>query len=116
MAALTITVETHEESRAAILAAFKAAEAGEPVAARNVYAFPTYEALHRTLTPARVAAMAALAGRGTMTAEAVAMRLRQPVEAVEADLTALALCGVIDRAEDGFVFPYERARIEADLW
>lgn len=112
---LTITIETHKETRAAILAAFNAADAGARVAARHVLAFDSYADLHCTLTPSRMAAMAALAGRGAMTAEAVASRLGRPVEAVEADLTALSLAGVIDRSEGGFVFPYERARIEADL-
>lgn len=80
---------------------------------RHVYAFHTYDKLYSTLTPARVAAIAALACQGTMTAEAVAGRLGRAVEAVKADLEALALCGVIDQAEDGFVFPYSRVRIEA---
>lgn len=96
--------------------AWEGAESGKPVTPRHVYAFHTYDRLHSTLTPTRVAAIAALAGQGTMTAEAVAERVKQPVEAVEADLTALALCGVIDRAEGGFVFPYSRVRMEAKLW
>lgn len=84
MPTLHITIETEEQSRAAILDAFRAAYEGRLVAARHVLAFASYADLHRTLTPARVAAMAALAGKGMMTAEAVAAHLSEPVEAVEA--------------------------------
>jgi predicted transcriptional regulator len=113
---LHITIESKENARAAWLTAFRATEAGKPIKARHYLTFRSYEALYETLTPSRVAAIAALAGQGTMTAEAVAERVKQPVETVEVDLTALALCGGIDRAKDGFVFPYEQARIETKLW
>ena len=116
MTILHIKIEPHEETRNAILEAFRRADAGERAAARHILAFGSYEALHNTLTPSRVAAMAALAGRGAMTAEAAALRLGRAVDAMEADLRVLALAGVIDRSKGGFVFPYERARIEAKLW
>lgn len=116
MATLFITIESRKNIRTRILATLKDVETGKPVTPRHVYAFHSYDRLHRTLTPSRMNLIAVLAGQGTMTAETVAGRLGHAVEDVDADLTALALCGVIDRVEDGFVFPYSRVQIEAKLW
>ncbi len=81
--------------------------AGEPV-----YSFPAWEALHATLTPNRVALLAALKEKGEVSMREAARLVNRDYRPVHADITALLKVGILDRTGKGIVFPYEDLHID----
>lgn len=77
-----------------------------------VYSFPTWEALHATLTPNRVALLAALKGKGATTMREAARLVRRDYRPVHADIAALLKVGILDRTAAGIVFPFEDLHID----
>jgi predicted transcriptional regulator len=56
-----------------------------------------------------------MVGAGPMSIREAAHRLERDVSAVHADVQALLNCGVLDKAGDRIVFPYDAMRIEATM-
>ncbi len=77
-----------------------------------VYSFPTWEALHATLTPNRVALLAAMKGKGAITMREAARLVRRDFRPVHADIAALLKVGILDRTAEGVVFPFEDLHID----
>jgi predicted transcriptional regulator len=86
-------------------------EAGRNVG-EAVYSFPTWEALHATLTPNRVALLAALKGKGATTMREAARLVRRDYRPVHADIAALLKVGILDRTAAGIVFPFADLHID----
>ncbi|MGA1831622.1 transcriptional regulator [Rhizobium wenxiniae] len=106
MTVLTINVSSDSDLLAAVTA-------GQPIV--DVHSFPTWEALHATLTPKRVAIIQALQGRGTLGMREVARSVGRDIKGVHTDLTALVNCGLLDRSGDGVSFPYDGLHVDFSL-
>lgn len=115
MKTLSVRIESMDDTLAAAAAAWKDAEAGKRVAAQESLAFDSWDAMHRTLAPKRLEIVKAMAGQGALTVREVAKRVGRDVKNVHADLDMLVKSGVVDRAEGGFVFPYDRIHVEFDI-
>ncbi|WP_425374741.1 helix-turn-helix domain-containing protein [Phyllobacterium myrsinacearum] len=89
--------------------------AGEIVTVEPTVNFLSYDDMHRVLAPLRLAIVKALAGQGTLPIREVARRVNRDVQAVHRDITTLVNAGVINRADNGVSFPYERIHFEFDV-
>lgn len=89
-------------------------EAASKPAAPSI-SFASYDDMHRVLTPSRLTIVKALAGQGPLAIREVARRVGRDVQAVHKDVTTLVNAGVIDRAEAGMEFPYDRIHFEFDV-
>lgn len=104
METLRINIASQDD----IIADFEAGRhIGEPT-----YSFPTWEALHSALTPNRVAILAAMKDKGGMTMREVSRLVNRDFRPVHADITALVKIGLLDRTEDGVIFPYADVHID----
>lgn len=77
-----------------------------------IYSFPTWEALHATLTPNRVALLASLKGKGAVTMREAARLVRRDFRPVHADIAALLKVGILDRTPAGVIFPFKDLHID----
>ncbi|MGL4488863.1 MAG: transcriptional regulator [Rhizobiaceae bacterium] len=77
--------------------------------------FLTYEDMHRTLLPKRLDIVRAMAGQGALAYREVARMVGRDFKGVHSDLTALVKAGVIERTDDGVLFPYEMIHFEFDI-
>lgn len=82
----------------------------------SVYSFPSYEDLHRTLTPKRIAIIDVMAGKGPLSMREIARLVGRDFKAVHGDITALINIGLIDRDDiGGVVLPYDELHIDISL-
>lgn len=77
--------------------------------------FVDYETMHRVLSPKRLDIIRAMAGQGAMSYREVSRRVGRDFKAVHSDLTALIQAGIVDRTENGVVFPYDALHFEFDI-
>lgn len=85
-------------------------------AKEDIYTFLTYEDLHRTLTPKRIAIFVAMIGKGALSMREVARLVGRDFKGVHTDLNAMRTCGLIDRApEGGVILPYDELHIDITL-
>lgn len=77
--------------------------------------FPSVELLWRVLAPKRMDIVRVLTGQPPLAIREVARRVGRDVKAVHADVTALLNAGVLDRTDDGVVFPYDDVHIDFRL-
>jgi predicted transcriptional regulator len=97
-------------------AVMKALEAGEAVEPEFLYSFPSWEALHRMLTPKRLEIVRVMAGQASLSVDEIARRVGRDVAGVESDVNALRNSGIIDKAENGGVeFPYDRLHFDLEI-
>ena len=66
-------------------------------------------------SPKRLAIIRVMAGQGVLSFREIARRVERDYKGVHTDLTALILSGVIDREEDGVVFPYENIHFDFNV-
>lgn len=104
METLRINVATADDIIADLAAERKL---GEPV-----YSFPTWETLHATLTPNRVALLAALKGKGAVTMREAARLVGRDFRPVHADIALLLKVGLLDRTPEGVIFPFADLHID----
>lgn len=115
MKKLIVKIESMEAVLEGAKAAMKALEAGKAVQAQESLSFPTWEALHRILTPKRLAIIEALAGMGTMSAREVSRIVDRDFKNVHTDIEALVNAGVIEKTAKGVEFPYDGLHLEMDI-
>jgi predicted transcriptional regulator len=78
-----------------------------------IYSFPTYEALHRTLTPKRLAIVEAMTGQGALTMREVSRLVARDFKGVHTDITELLNVGILERDSAGKVtMPFDELRID----
>ncbi|HEX4183901.1 MAG TPA: winged helix-turn-helix transcriptional regulator [Caulobacteraceae bacterium] len=106
MTTVTLSLASREEVTQRALAAFDGEAQGAHIS------FDSAELLWKTLTRKRWELLQAMTGRGTMSIRETARRLGRDVKAVHADIQALIRAGVIDRTEEGVVFPYEAVHVD----
>lgn len=101
--------------KACFVAAIRNAEAGEAVEATPSIEFASDDDMHNVLAPSWLAIVKVLAGQAALSIREVARRVNRDVQAIHRDVTTLANAGVIDRAENGIAFPYDRIHFEYDV-
>ena len=111
MKTLTVRIESLRNVGARFLVVMKTGKA-ETTAGLS---FPTYERMYKVLSPKRLEIIRAMAGQGVLSFREIARRVERDYKGVHTDLTALILSGVIDREEDGVVFPYENIHFDFDI-
>jgi predicted transcriptional regulator len=104
------TVTFSVDSRADITRRARAAFAGKEQGAQ--ISFATVALLWQTLTTKRWEILQAMAGQGEMSIREVARRVERDVKAVHGDVTALIHAGVLDRTDEGVVFPYDAVHVD----
>lgn len=107
MSRLNIRIETLDDIGAGFAKAWEKAAKGRGGAVSHGVSFASYEDMHRVLAPPRLAIVKTLAGQGPLSIREVARRVGRDVQAVHRDVTMLLNAGVIDREENGIVFPYD---------
>jgi predicted transcriptional regulator len=104
------TVTFSVASRADISRRARAAFAGKAQGAH--ISFASVALLWQTLTTKRWEILQAMAGQGDMSIREVARRVDRDVKAVHGDVTALLQAGVLDRTDEGVVFPYDAVHVD----
>jgi predicted transcriptional regulator len=111
MTTLTIRIEPIERFGERFAAAFKSAGAANTFG----HSFSSYEAMHKTLSPKRLEIVRVMSGQGKLSYREVARRVERDFKGVHNDLTALIKAGLVDREEDGVVFPYDTIHFDFNI-
>ena len=111
MNTVTIGIQSLAGAKARLAAAMRGK--GKQVGARIDFASP--ELLWRVLAPNRLQILRAMSGAGPLALREIARRVDRDVKGVHTDVHALLLAGMIDRVEDGFVFPFDAIRVDFTL-
>jgi predicted transcriptional regulator len=106
MTTVTLSLSSRDQTTARALAAFS----GEPQGSHISFASP--ELLWRTLTEKRWALLQAMTGQDAMSIREAARRVGRDVKAVHGDVVTLLNAGLIERAGDKIVFPYDAVHVD----
>lgn len=106
MKTVTLSVASREDLTRRALAAFEGRDQGAHIS------FASAELLWRTLTRKRWELLRAMTGQGAMSIREAARRVDRDVKAVHGDVQTLLQAGMIDRTEDGIVFPYDSVHVD----
>jgi predicted transcriptional regulator len=109
MRTVTLGVSSIEDTKRQMTAAFQGEQQGEFIS------FASIELLWKVLTAKRWEILRAMAGQGALSIREVARRVGRDVKAVHGDTTALVNAGVLDRTDDGVVFPYDAVHVDFTL-
>jgi predicted transcriptional regulator len=115
MTTLKVRIETLEETLSRAAEAWKSAEAEQETAADESLAFASWDLMHRVLAPKRLEILRVMSGQGPISMREVARRVDRDFKGVHADVELLLRNGVIDKSDDGIVFPYDRIHVEFDI-
>ncbi|KQW31479.1 hypothetical protein ASE36_04325 [Rhizobium sp. Root274] len=116
MTTLKVKIESLDQTMATVADLLKAAEAGDNTVGEFSLSFPSWEMMHKVLTPKRLEIVTAMTGQGAMPMREVARRIGRDFKAVHADLETLLKSGVIDKADGGgVIFPYDRIHFEFEI-
>jgi predicted transcriptional regulator len=116
MATLNVKIESLDQTMAAVADLLKSAAAQELLGGEFSLSFPSWETMHRVLTPKRLEIVKAMTGQGAMPMREVARRVGRDFKAVHADIETLLKGGVIDKADGGgVIFPYDRIHFEFEI-
>jgi predicted transcriptional regulator len=75
--------------------------------------FETAELLWKTLTLKRWRILKVMTGVGALSIREVARRAGRDVKAVHGDISALLLCGVLEKTDGGqVIFPYDMVHVD----
>ncbi len=74
--------------------------------------FASEELLWKVLSAKRWAILKAMTGAGPLALREIARRVERDVKAVHTDVHALLNAGLIQRSEDGFLFPYDGVHVD----
>lgn len=105
---VTIGIASKESVSKRFLEAWKT---GQP---KGAYIdFETEEQLWKVMTLKRWQILRVMTGAGELTTREVARRVGRDVKAVHGDVTALLLCGLVDKTGSGKVlFPYDMVHVD----
>ena len=108
MNVVTVGIGSLADARARLTAAMRGAAQGK--GARINFATP--ELLWRVLAPNRLAILRVMTGAGPLALREIARRVGRDVKGVHTDVHALMVAGVLDRDDEGFVFPFEAVHVD----
>lgn len=111
MTAVTIRVCSIEEAKRNMVAALS----GDNSAQGSFITFMNWDSLHKTLSPKRMDILHAMTGAGELTFREIASRVGRDVKAVHTDVTALIKSGIVERGENGVIFPYDAMRFDFSI-
>jgi predicted transcriptional regulator len=111
MNTVTIGIQSLAGAKARLAAAMRGK--GKQAGARIDFASP--ELLWHVLAPNRLQILRAMSGAGPLALREIARRVDRDVKGVHTDVHALLVAGMIDRVEDGFVFPFYAIRVDFTL-
>jgi len=103
---VTVGISSLDDVKSRLAAAFR----GEPQG--NRISFLTVEQMWKTLSPKRIDILSAMTGQRAMPIREVARRVGRDVKAVHGDVHALLDAGVIEKAKDGVIFPYDAVHVD----
>ncbi len=106
MNTVTLGVSSIDEAKERLAAAFR----GEPQGQR--ISFASIDLLWKTISPKRWDIIQAMTGQGSLAIREIARRVGRDVKAVHGDVLALINAGVLDRADNGVVFPYDAVHVD----
>lgn len=106
MNTVTLGVASIDEAKERLAAAFRDEPQGQRIC------FASVDLLWKIISPKRWDIIRAMTGQGSLAIREVARRLDRDVKAVHGDMLALINAGVIDRAENGVVFPYDAVHVD----
>lgn len=109
MTKITLSVANRNDVSRRFASAFRGESQGAFISFKSV------ELLWRTLTKKRWEILQAMTGEGAMSVRGVARKVGRDVKAVHADVTALTLAGIVERSEEGVVFPYSVVHVDFTL-
>jgi predicted transcriptional regulator len=109
MTMVTLGVATLDETKARLRNAFKGKKQGAYIS------FATVELLFRVMTTKRWQLLQIMTGAGPLSIREVARRLDRDVKAVHSDVHGLLNAGVLEKTDDGVVFPYDAVHIDVTL-
>ncbi|MBU2743594.1 transcriptional regulator [Acidithiobacillus thiooxidans] len=107
MRTVTIDVRTLADSLTDFTQAWETGEASAPR-----ISFESPELLWKVLTARRWGILKAMTGTGPLALREIARRVERDVKSVHADVHALLNAGLIDRRENGFIFPYDAVHVD----
>lgn len=107
MKTVTIKIEAMKDFSADVMSALNAAAAGERSTGDDVISFPSWEVMHKTLSPNRMGILLSMAGFGEMTIRDIAARVGRDIKGVHTDVTALLNNGLLEKGTRGTLFPYD---------
>lgn len=107
MNTVTLDVRTLKDSLADFTNALKTGDKSSPR-----ISFETPELLWQTLTIKRWEILKAMTGAGTLSIRETARRVNRDVKAVHGDVHALLNAGLLQKSEDGIVFPYDNIHVD----
>jgi predicted transcriptional regulator len=106
MNTVTLSVASRDDVNRRALAAFEGQGQGSHIS------FASAELLWQTLTRKRWELLRAMTGQGAMSIREAARRVGRDIKAVHADVQALLNAGVLERTEEGIVFPYDAVHVD----
>ena len=106
MNTVTLGVSSIEEAKERLAAAFCDEPQGQRIS------FTSVDLLWKAISPKRWDIIRAMTGQGPLAIREVARRVGRDVKAVHGDVLALVSAGVIDRTENGVVFPYDAVHVD----
>jgi predicted transcriptional regulator len=109
MKTVTLSVASREAVSRRALAAFQGEAQGAHIS------FASVELLWQTLTKKRWEILHAMTGQGAMSIREVARRVDRDVKAVHGDIHSLINAGVIERTDEGVLFPYDAVHVDFTL-
>jgi len=107
MNTVTLEVRSLADSLADFSQAWKSGQGSE---AR--ISFASDELLWKVLSAKRWAILKSMTGVGPLALREIARRVERDVKAVHADVHALLKPGLIQRRDDGFLFPYDSVHVD----
>lgn len=79
--------------------------------------FESAELLWKTLTLQRWLILKAMTGAGALSIPVLVQRIGRDLTSVQDDITALLLCGILDKADgDQVIFPYDAVHVDFMLY
>lgn len=111
MNTVTIRVCSLEETKRHMSAALS----GDKSAHGSFITFISWELLHKALSPKRMEILHAMTGAGKLTFREIALRVGRDVKAVHTDVTALIKSGIVERGENGVIFPYDEMHFDFSI-
>lgn len=107
MNTVTLEVRSLADSLAEFSQAWKSGHGSE---AR--ISFASDELLWKVLRAKRWAILKSMTGAGPLALREIARRVERDVKAVHADFHVLLKAGLIQRGDDGFLFPYDGVHVD----
>jgi len=110
MRTVILSVETQKDVTRRVLATAHGRKAGA-----DRISFESVSDLWRVLAPKRMEIVRVMTGAGPLTIREISRRVARDFKGVHSDVTLLLGAGILERAERGVEFPYDRVQVEFDM-